>query len=206
MIVVLGVFAGGVGWKYLKGRTQQKVAHQQMQAVPTLAAGAPVAEGSVVRVTGVVRATQTVTAPLSGRTCVAYRTLITHQVAMGIGDHTQANTAETFEMRPFMLDCGPQGTVVVDATYAHLYVGLLHDSQLDMPSKERFVLARGLSMREAVLAQFSESVIEPGMTVTVAGALMQDAAGPGAMTGYRDSASSPRLTGTPQQPVVIGPG
>ena len=200
---VLGVFVAVVGYKYMKGRTAHQGVQQHLQAQPMLQAGAPLVDGSMVRVSGVVRPMQTVVAPLSGRVCVAYRTLITHDVP-SFRDMTQPNTAETFEMTPFMIDRGAEGPVIIDGSYAQLVVRSLHDSQLEMVNKEKFVLARGLSMREAVLARFSETVIEAGMTVTVAGTLVSDGGMPGGTAGYRDGGQTVRLTGTPQAPLVIG--
>ncbi len=198
LLVGVGAF---MAYRYFAPKRQRSQMNQFVQAAPILMPGAPIPDGAFVRIVGTVRPMSTVTAPLSGRACVAYRTTITTEVVV-FGTTTKHETSEVFDMAPFVIE-RPEGPVVVDGSYAQLHLPPLPWNQLSSNNRERFVMSRGLNIREAARSEFTETVIEAGMQVCVAGCVVTDGGGPGAQ--YRAPTSQPRLIGNAQAPILILP-
>ena len=210
LVLVIGSAAVGAGRKLLERRR----AHSELLARPVLDTGA--AEGTVVRVTGVVRALdRTLEAPLSGARCVVVRSRVT---AGGSRITRQALVPrESFAMVPFIIE-RPEGNVSIEGEHALLDLppvklpALRNLTSPERSRRELFLRSQGLRTDRRAL--FAETIVEPGMTVSIAGLMMKDLAAdaiepviaPGAgERGFRDAPpTSLRLAGNADHPLVIG--
>jgi hypothetical protein len=203
-IVALGSAAIGGTRTMLERRR----ARRELEARPVLTAG--VAEGEIVRVTGVVRVLdETLEAPLSGQVCVVVRSRVT---AGGNLARRAIVPRESFRMVAFVLD-RPEGPVSIEGEHALLDLpplklpaprGLNSDERI---RRERFLALHGLKPRTGGRALFSETIVEPGARITVAGLVMKDPVPPSTQEelGFRDAAAPAlRLAGNRDHPLVIG--
>ena len=203
--VALGSAAIGTARRVLERRR----ARRELVVRPDLEPAT--SEGTVVRVTGVVRVLErTLEAPLSGATCVVARS----RVRAGGGIARRAvRPRESFAMVPFLLE-RPEGTVSIEGAHALLDlepIALGHHlgkASAARARREHFLLLHGFKMRESVRALFEETIVGPGMTVTIAGLMMKDPlVEPSGEVelGFRDAAApSLRLAGNADHPLVIG--
>lgn len=202
-LVMAGSAAIGATRKVLERRR----ARRELQSRPVLdpASG----EGEVVRVTGVVRIAEgTIVAPISGRTCVVFRSRATDSMW---SVRRAMLPKESFEMVPFIVERATGERVAIEGRHA-----LLDLPNLKLPAprtadlRERrtlFMKMHGIETRHTGV--FEEVVVEEGMKITVAGLMMKDLAEepPDGETGYRDEAPARlRLAGDVEHPLVIGPG
>ncbi|HEU4611888.1 MAG TPA: hypothetical protein VFS15_07415 [Kofleriaceae bacterium] len=202
---ILTVVAGSAAIGAARKIIERRRARRELREKPPLDTSVP--EGAVVRVTGTVHVLDaTVTAPLSGRTCVVVRSRVT---AGGKLTSRAQRPLEEIAMVPFAIDRGAQGRVVVEGEHALLDLRPLHlrGKAFDRARHERFLIAQGLAVREITRAQFEETVVEPGMRVSVAGLMMKDLPTEPAADerGFRDApATNLRIAGNVEHPLVIG--
>ena len=201
-LVMAGSAAIGATRKVLERRRARK----ELLSRPVL--GTETDEGTVVRVTGVVRVgDETLVAPISGRTCVVYRSRV-----MSAGGFVRRafKPRESFAMVPFTLERDGDGVAVaIEGRHALLDVP---NAKLPPPrtSEERerrvsFLALHGI--RAGAGGVFEEVLIEAGMRITIAGLMMKDisAIPPEGEAGYREEApASLRLAGDIAHPLVIG--
>lgn len=165
-------------------------------------------DGDLVHVTGIVRRLEeTLVAPLSGRPCVAYRSRVSTS-APGTGAtapnvSTAGSRGETTQLRPFVLDLGTAGTVVVDGD--HALFGLPPLKLVPrQPDREASFLARHALGKGR--ANFSEVALQIGAQVTVGGTLMlvPREVPPTGELGFRDPIPPAReIIGSRDRPLVI---
>ncbi|MDB4963084.1 MAG: hypothetical protein JWP01_3083 [Myxococcales bacterium] len=164
------------------------------------------------RVVGVVRAfEQTLVAPLSARTCVAYRSRVSANLARYSSGtartSVQSPKAETLLIAPFLLDRGAEGLVIVDGEHARFDVKAIKLTAADAERKLSFLARHGYSSQGQSSGSFAEVVIEPGMTIAVSGVMMRDVALAPATSEIAFREGPPptiRLTGNHEHPLVIG--
>jgi len=208
LIALTALAAAGV-WtaiRALRRRVERRRVRKELRALPALEAGTP--DGARVKVTGVVRAIEPLTAPLSGRACVAFRARAEIPTLGGATYPTPIqNRFELLEMSPFTIDRGTDGTVLVDGSHSLLDLPVVTDTVAELC--EKFLVGRGLTVRDASSARFEETILEAGMTVTVTGLLQHDVAtAPSAAERDFRAAHAPtlRLTGNAEHPLAIGSG
>lgn len=202
---MLAVTAGSAAIGELRRAAERRRARRELRDKPVL--DPSTTDGAVVRVTGVVRAIEPLTAPLSGRACVIYRSRVDATTWM-FRREARRGRHESIRMSPFVIDRGAEGTVLVDGTHALLDLPALKLED-DHERREQFLLANGVPIREAGRARFEETILEPGMTVSVAGLIMLDIADePSAIERHFREAPPPvlRLTGNAEHPLAIGTG
>ena len=204
------LFVGGVSaaaTAAARSFAERKRARRALKQRPVL--GTLLTEGTVVRVTGVVREHEaTAVAPLSGRRCVVYRSRIKPSWLALMGKTASHEQLESFVLKPFVVDRGAQGEVLVDSEHALLDLAPIQ-LPADRARREHFVVLHGKKALAARTASFEEIVVEPGGLVSVVGMMMLDPAEapPRDESGFRDAAPPrPRLTGNRDHPLVIGPG
>lgn len=190
----------------MRNRRERRKARKQLAAVPALEPGTP--EGTLVKVTGIVRAIETLTAPLSGRTCVGFRARA-EIPAPKANNYTvsQPKRFEMLELSPFKLERDGEAAVLVDGSSALLDLPALTERETLGALREKFLVGRGITLREATRAQFEEVLVEAGMTITVTGLLLHDiATEPTADERDYRSEHGPtlRLTGSEKHPLAIG--
>lgn len=183
---------------------ERRRVRRELESRPALDPDAP--EGAVVRVTGVVRAIEPLTAPLTGRACVVYRARAdaTNWWLRGV---SRQGLREEVVVAPFVIDRGDEGTVLIDGTHALLDLEPVELGEHDRHRREHFLLAHGISLREATRARFEEIIVEPGATVSVVGLMMKDPAteAPSIERHFRDAPPFVlRLTGNTEHPIAIG--
>jgi len=202
-LVMAGSAAIGATRKILERRR----ARRELRSRPVMEAATD--EGNVVRVTGVVRAGDTtLTAPISGQTCVMYRSRVTD--SMWSVRRIQL-PKESFAMVPFALERDDGTRVTIEGRHALLD---LPNMKLPAPKtvdlRERRTLFQKMhGIDNAHSATFEEVVVEEGMKITVAGLMMKDLAeeAPSGEAGYRDNVPAAlRLAGDLEHPLVIGTG
>ena len=204
----LAVAAAGVwtGLRAIRNRVERRRARRLLRALPALGPGTP--EGATVKVTGVVRAIEPLTAPLSGRACVVFRARAEIPTSRGSSYPAPIRERiESLELTPFTLDRGDEGTVLVDGSHAILDLPALAARDTVPALCEKFLIGRGLTLRDASSARFDETIVEPGTTITVTGLVLHDVASdPSAIE--RDFREAPppalRLTGNAAHPLAIG--
>ncbi|MEJ7603242.1 MAG: hypothetical protein WKG01_35470 [Kofleriaceae bacterium] len=154
-------------------------------------------EGSPVRVTGVVQSLDDLLiAPLSGKPCVAYRSRVWAALR-------HAASAETMQLRPFVLDCGNADSVIVDGDHAVFSLPYVALVDADRDREHSFLARHGLQRQRA---RFSEVALEIGMTVTIAGTLVLSPVDepPVDELGFRDLPPPMlQLGGSRERPLVI---
>lgn len=202
-----GIFAIATG-SAIVGATRKLLARRavrrELRERPPL--DGKTAEGSVVRVTGTVRVLEPLTAPLSGKPCAVYcaRVDATNWIVRGAA---RRGLREVTGVSPFLVDRGPEGTVLVDGSHAVLDVPAHSLHKGDWQRQEQFMLANGVPVKERSRARFEEMLVEDGARVSVAGLIMLDPAeAPGAEErAFRDAPPpSLRLTGNVDHPLAIG--
>lgn len=199
--IAVGSAAIGAGRKILERRH----ARRELREKPVLGANSP--EGVVVRATGIVQVLdQTLVGPLSGRTCVVVRSRVS-----GGGKLTSRaqRPKEQIAMVPFVLDRGEAGRVVVEGKHVLLDLPPLRVRRkaFERSRREHFLISQGLTLRELGRAIFEETLVEPGMRVSVAGLVMKDLATEpaGDELGFRDAPpTNLRIAGNVEHPLVIG--
>ncbi len=208
LVAWLAVAAAGVwtGLRAVRRRLERRRARKELLALPALASGTP--DGAQVKITGGVRAIEPLTAPLSGRACVVFRARAEIPTAGGASYPAPIQKRfEHFELSPFAIDRGTDGTVIVDGSHALLDLPAVTDTIPELC--ETFLVGRGLSVRDASSARFEETIVEAGMTITVTGLLQHDVATEptAAERDFRaDHAPALRLTGNAEHPLAIGAG
>jgi hypothetical protein len=201
-----GVVAGVMTVRSVRTYLDCRPARRALADAPPLVLTS--AEGQIACATGIVRtAESTMTAPLSARQCVVARARIRirQQGFLGIG----ARPYETFAMVPFIVDVPRVGHVRVEGRYALLDLPARAMSKRNSTpgSRERMLADHILSDTARSTPSFDESIVEPGMLVSVAGVLMKEAprAPEAGEQGYRDSGPpSFVLQGTVDRPLAIG--
>lgn len=198
-IVLLVIVGIGAAWYLTKGKRQQLATRSAVAALPVMTA--QTVDGSMVRAVGTVRMLQQLVAPLSGRPCVAYRTVC--KLREAVATHSEAAAGELVQEQTvmFALDRPGESSIVVDGSYVRLDMPSLPYSAMDGAAREAFLTARGVSIRYAQYADWSEQIIEVGSQIAVAGTVMHDAGGAGEM--YRDGSTQIRMAGNPQFPLMI---
>lgn len=206
LILWVGGLVGGVAAiRSARAYLDRRPARRALAAAPPLTPTS--AEGERVSVTGVVQVAETtIAAPLSGRLCVVARARvrIMQDGFLAGGGHPY----ETFAMVPFIVEVPDVGRVRVEGRYALLDVpSRAMSKRRSIPgSCERMLDEHYLSEGARSTPRFRESVVEPGMLVSVAGVLMKEAGVPEpGERGYRD-AGPPTfvLKGTVDHPLAIG--
>lgn len=200
-----GVVVGVMTIRSARTYFDRRPARRTLAAAPPLVPTSP--EGEIARATGVVRATETtMPAPLSGRRCVVARARIriNRQGFLGSG-----HPYETFAMVPFIVDVPLLGGVRVEGRYALLDLpARAMSKRTSTPgSRERMLADHILTESSRSSPSFDETIVEPGMVVSVAGVVMKEAARvPDAREqGYRDAGPpSFVLQGTVERPLAIG--
>jgi len=203
---MLAVAAGSAAIGELRRAAERRRARRELRAKPALEPNT--ADGAVVRVTGVVRAIEPLAAPLSGRPCVVYRSRVDTTPAL-FRREAPRGRREATRMAPFVIDRGAEGTVLVDGSHALLDLPPLTLDDGERARREQFLLTHGVPIREATRARFEETIVEPGMTVSVAGLVMLDVPdGPSAVERHfrQDQPPTLRLTGNATHPLAIGAG
>jgi hypothetical protein len=201
---MLAVAATSAAIGELRRAAERRRARRELRTRPVLAPST--ADGAVVRVTGIVRAIEPLTAPLSGRECVIYRSRVDATTWM-FRREARRGRHEATRMAPFVIDRGAEGTVLVDGTHALLDLPALKLGDGDRARREQFLMMHGVPIREATRARFEETIVEPGMTVSVAGLIMLDVATePSVVERHFREAPPPalRLTGNAEHPLAIG--
>lgn len=199
--VAVGSAAIGAGRKVLERRR----ARRELREKQPLSARSP--EGQVVRVTGVVEVLDgTLEAPLSGKSCVVYRARVS---AGGKLTSRAQRPKELAAMIPFVIDRGAQGRVVIEGNHALLDVAPLsmRRDKIDPERRSQLLVRVGYALRELGRAHYDETVIEPGMRVSVAGLMMKDLVTQPVNDelGFRDAPpTNLRLAGNVEHPLVIG--
>jgi len=112
-------------------------------------------------------------------------------------------------MIPFVIDRGAQGRVVIEGKHALLDVAPLsmRRDKIDPERRSQLLVRVGFALRELGRAHYEETVIEPGMRVSVAGLMMKDLVSEPVSDelGFRDAPpTSARLAGNVEHPLVIG--
>lgn len=203
---MIAVAATSAAIGQLRRVAERRRARRELRTKPVLESST--ADGAVVRVTGVVRVIEPLTAPLSGRDCVVYRSRV-DATSWLFRREARRGRHEAIRLSPFVIDRGGDGTVLVDGSHALLDLPSLTLGDGDRSRREQFLLAQGVPIREATRARFEETIVEPGMTVSVAGLVMLDAAEePSAVERHFREAPPPalRLTGNADHPLAIGAG
>jgi hypothetical protein len=154
------------------------------------------AEGDLVYVSGTVCALdETLVAPLTGRTCVAYRSRARANITMGVSH-------ETMQVRPFAIERDDgEGTIVAFSEVADLRV----PSQRLVPRNPSRV-ASFLARHALSNAVVSELLVELGARVYVGGTLVlvPPDEPPTGERGFRDPPPpDPYLAGNRDVPLVI---
>ena len=191
--------AYGAGRKLIERRRARRI----LRAQPLLQRETP--EGTVVRVTGIVRAIAPLIAPLSERPCVVVRARV--EIRGPIGSILPERLHEVIEIAPFLLEREREPPVRVDGEHARLDLPSVALDRIDGACADRFLLRHGVPLHEAPRARFEETLVEPGMRITVAGLVMFDPAAAPA-TDERSFRDGPpitlRLTGNVDHPLAIG--
>ena len=201
---MLAVAATSVAVGQLRRTAERHRARRELLSKPALESSTT--DGDVVRVTGVVRAIETLTAPLSRRDCVVYRSRIDVRNFVFRGA-ARRGQRETIHVAPFVIDRGAEGMVLVDGSHALLDLPPVKLDDNDQMGREQFLLTHGIPIREAVRARFEETIVAPGMTVSVAGLVMLDAADESSAAERHFREAPPpalRLTGNADHPLAIG--
>ena len=202
---MLAVAATSAAIGQLRRAAERRRARRELRTKPVL--DPSTTEGDVVRVTGIVRAIEPLTAPLSGRECVVYRSRV-DATSLLFRREAPRGRHEAIRLSPFVIDRGAEGTVLVDGTHALLDLPALKLGD-DRARREQFLLSHGVPIREVARARFEETIVEPGMTVSVAGLIMLDTAEePSSVERHFREAPPPtlRLTGNADHPLAIGAG
>jgi hypothetical protein len=204
---VLPVLAAALGFALYKAvrstvraSAERRRLDRELHSRPALTTGS--VEGDVVRVTGIVRPIDSLIAPLSGRSCVMYRSRV---------DNANVFGTQTWDVRiassitPFYLDREDGDPVRVDGQ-AIVELGGVPISDPDR--KRQFLLSQGVTRRERGWPRFEEVIVEAGMQVSIVGLMsIDDTQSPSpAERGFRDpQPSMVRLIGDPTHPLIIGP-
>ncbi len=206
-LLVVASLASSVLFKVNRSFWERRRARRALRRVAVLDASAT--EGTRVRVTGIVRALdRTVTAPLTGRSCVVFRSRVSTQRGRA-GKLDQPMLCESFDIVPFEIELpGDAGRVVILGAAAVLDVAPMKIGWVTSERRQQLALHVGAPPRGTRRQSFEEVVVEPGMQVTVAGVLMKDAGDAparGAELAYRDAAPAAMLlTGNFEHPLAIG--
>lgn len=163
--------------------------------------GAPreLVDGAVVTLTGTVAATSTLTAPLSGRTVVAFAS--SARIYEGHGRQRRVvDRLIEVEMVDFVLETR-EGAIHVEGVNPELEYAPEPLIPRKIDREQTFLRAHGRSVH-ARDAGFDEVAIEPGMKISVHGALRVEAT-PGEAT-YRETARKIVLAAPPGHPLTIG--
>lgn len=198
LLALAGSMVGGVKIKRVR---EQRRARARIRALPP---SARITEGAEVRIRGTVRVLdETLRAPLSGHTCVLYRARI---VSAGhlMSKQRAAQSTESFVMRPFLLDRGAEGTVIVDGDHAELDLPASPRKTYARDRLESFRLLHGLPRGQRL--RVDEVILAPGAEVTIVGTAIMDPepAPPTGEVGFRDGAPLRlRLTGSRARPLTI---
>jgi len=201
LAIAVGSAAIGAGRKLLERRR----ARRELREKTPLDAHSP--EGEVVRVTGSVRVLdQPLIAPLSGLTCVVFRSRVQ---SGGKLTSRAMRPRESIAMVPFIIDRGPEGQVLVEGKHVLLDLAPLamKRQEIEQSRREQFLVKQGFTLRELGRAVFEETVVEPYMRVSVAGLMMKDlpTAPASEELGFRDAAPpNLRIAGNVEHPLVIG--
>lgn len=187
--------------------TERGRARHELARRPALTPSA--SEGDHVRVTGTVQTFErTLVAPLTGRTCVAYRSRATvHSVQTpGQANRTPMVQPDVMLLVPFLLESGGDH-VLVDGDHALFDVSATRLTAADSERQQQFIVQHGFRSNDGIAAGFKEVLIEPGMRVSVVGVAMRDVAlaTPSEESMFREGpAPTIRLTGSRAHPLAIG--
>jgi hypothetical protein len=199
-VVAVGSATVGATRRFLERRR----ARRELVTKPVLGPASP--DGAVVRVTGIVRAIEPLSAPLSGRECVVFRARVdtTNWIVRRGGGH---GVHEWLELTPFLLDRGEQGTVRVEGSHALLDLPATVLRVPDRLRRDQFLARMGARTKHGARARYEETLVEPGMRVSIAGLVMMDPAEEPSTRElhFRDAPPpSLRLTGNLEHPLAIG--
>ncbi|HEY4180380.1 MAG TPA: hypothetical protein VGM90_26235 [Kofleriaceae bacterium] len=200
-IVLLVIVGVAVAWYASRNMRGQIAARSAVAALPVMTAQTPVADGSMVRVIGTVRMLEQLVAPLSGRPCVAYRTVCKLQGAVGTHEAQAAGDLVQEQTAMFALDRPGDSPVIIDGSHVRIDIPSLPFGAMSGAAREQFLTSRNVSIRYATYANWTEQVVEVGAQVSVAGTVMHDGGNPGEM--YRDGGAQVRMVGNAQFPLTI---
>ncbi|HEY4058876.1 MAG TPA: hypothetical protein VGM39_19815 [Kofleriaceae bacterium] len=200
-IVVLAIVGVGVVWYWTRNTRKQIAARSAVAALPVMTSQAPVADGSMVRVIGTVRMLEQVIAPLSGRPCVAYRTVCKLGDSVSTSDAFASGELVQEQSTTFALDRQGDSPVTIDGSHLRFDLPSLPFSAMGGAAREQFLSSRGISIRYAQYSNWSEVIVEQGATITIAGTVMHDGGAAGEM--YRDGGTQIRLVGNAQYPLTV---
>lgn len=183
---------GAIIWFAGEPARERKQLSDAIHNVPLLEAGEP-REGTLVRVTGRVQTLESevgglLVAPLSDKPCVWYRSETSH------------STDEV--ARRFVLDRARKPPLVIDATHARVAIAPLSRTDCYSNRALEYSLEHRDSDGGGVFMQ--ETVITPGMRITVAGTLVREHVASTGERGYRDDpATQLVLAGSADHPLAI---
>lgn len=186
--------------------TERGRARHELARRPALTPNA--SEGDHVRVTGTVRPLErTLVAPLTGRTCVAYRSRASvHSVQPRGVYRSPTSQPDAMLLVPFLLESGGE-YVLVDGDHALFDVPATRLTAADRERQQEFIVLHGFRAHDGIGAGFKEVLIEPGMQVSVVGVVMRDVAlaPPSEEHTFREGpAPTIRLMGSRDHPLAIG--
>lgn len=183
---------GAIIWFAGESARERKHLSDAIHAVPRLDTGES-REGTLVRVTGRVQLLESevgglLVAPLSDKRCVWFRSETTHSIDEGT--------------RRFVLERVRETPLVIDATHARVAIAPLPSGDYYSTRALEYSLEHRDSDGGGVFMQ--ETVITPGMRVTVAGTLVREHVASTGERGYRDDpATQLVLAGSEDHPLAI---
>jgi hypothetical protein len=190
MFAIVGV--GAFIWYASEPARERKKLSDAIEAVPQLERG-ETREGTLVRVTGRVQILEAASggelrAPFSEKRCVWFRTEAVHFSDEGA--------------RRFLLERVREEPLVIDATHARVAIAPLSSSEywstraLEYSLEHRDSDGGGVYMKE--------TIITPGMRITVAGTLVRERVESPGERGYRDDPETRLvLAGSADHPLAI---
>ncbi|HEY4058877.1 MAG TPA: hypothetical protein VGM39_19820 [Kofleriaceae bacterium] len=201
-LLLLGAVGSMFGWASTRNFRARLRARWELRAIPPLDDASP--DGARVKVTGRVRALETLHAPLSGKACVAYRSVC----GVGASGKHRQDGVEAIEERTalFALERGTDPSVIVDGSHAVIDFPVVPKRAFSSERTQQFLAENGVGLMRSAHATFKETIAEIDVSVVVAGTVMRDAPLEPTMaeTHFRDSAPpTVRLAGNAEHPLLI---
>ena len=204
-IVFLSLAAGSIAVAAGRKALERRRARQALRERAPLDRTSP--DGSEVRVTGIVRVLdETLEAPLSGLSCVVYRSRMAPVEGFVLWARVQ-KPLEQIRMVPFALELPDKSRVIVDSRHALLDLDPIKKLKSDETRRHQLGLALGLPIRDQRASTIEETVVTAGMRVTVGGLVMKDVLDEPTHEerAFREGpAAQLRIAGDAAHPIAIG--
>ncbi len=156
-------------------------------------------DGARARVTGIVhRLDRDLQAPRSGRACVGYAVRVHEPGSHEPGGFDPNTPYVVVDLVPFAIECAA-GKVIIESEFADVALPFGEGEPFDDDAWTAFCDRRRLSP----VTRGIESVVVPGMRLTICGTTMRRPIAPGAETGFRDGATEVCLVGDFDHPLLI---